>query len=68
MMSTKARILPAGLLAVLLAAGCSGPADDSAPATAQAQAPAPVDPDDLAREVVLAPLPEEVDVPVWSPT
>lgn len=67
MKSFLPRFLPASLLAALLVAGCGGPGDDAAPTPAQAPAPATVDPDELASEVVLAPLPDEADVPAWTP-
>lgn len=64
-MTTLERILPVGLLAALLLAGCgASPDTDSA---ASAAAPAPVDPAELEAEVVLAPVAEEAEVPAWTP-
>ncbi len=64
-MTTLERILPVGLLAALLLAGCGASPDPDA--AAPAGAPAPVDPAELEAEVVLAPLAEEAVVPAWTP-
>ncbi|WP_339830273.1 hypothetical protein, partial [uncultured Arenimonas sp.] len=64
-MSKYAKILPVGLLAALLAVACSSEPDDST--AGGPVAPVTVDPEDLEREVVLAPRAEEATVPAWTP-
>ena len=65
-MTTIARILPVGLLAALLLAGCGG--GDEAGQAAPGDTAASVDPEELVQtEVVLAPRADEADVPPWTP-
>lgn len=67
MMTKLARILPVGLLAALLVAACGGESEPDPTTAGAPAAPVTVDPEELEREVVLAPRPEEVDVPAWTP-
>ncbi|WP_295364534.1 formylglycine-generating enzyme family protein [Arenimonas sp.] len=65
-MTTIARILPVGLLAALLVAGCGG--GDDAGQAGPGPAAASVDPEELVQtEVVLAPRASEAEVPPWTP-
>ena len=66
-MSKHAKILPVGLLAALLAVACGGSPEPDDAATGETTAPVTVDPEDLEREVVLAPRAEEAPVPAWAP-
>lgn len=65
-MTINARILPVGLLAVLLLAACGE--SDAPDAAGAPEAPVAVDPEELVQtEVILAPAAEEAEVPAWTP-
>mgnify|MGYP006170894295 CR=1 FL=1 len=66
-MSKHAKILPVGLLAALLAVACGGSSEPDETTGGGPPAPVTVDPQDLEREVVLAPRAEEAPVPAWAP-
>ena len=66
-MSKYAKILPVGLLAALLAVACGGSSEPDDSTAGGPVAPVTVDPEDLEREVVLAPRAEEATVPAWTP-